>query len=118
MRMSARKQVELEQTPTVTPLCESDPPRFASDALGGRTTLTLVDAHRVEQDVQRALHAVPGAHFGSLVVRRLPDGVCLQGNVEFDLQACDLSEVARGVTGVDTVVNHIVDRSVRPVMPR
>lgn len=118
MQTSAKKHPELDEAPAVTPLCESNPPRFASEALGGRMTLTLVDAHRIEQDVQRALLALTGAHFPSLVVRRLNDGVCLQGYVEFDDQPIDLSAVARSVTGVDSVVNHIVERSIRPVVPR
>jgi len=64
--------------------------------------------HRVEQDVQRELLAHPRFRFSSLVVRRIDDGVCLQGVVESDDNAPDISSIAQRVAGVNQVLNRLV----------
>lgn len=68
--------------------------------------------HRLEQAVQRRLLAQPDLRFASLVVRRIPNGVCLEGVLEQegDLDVCNL---ARTVDGVVAVLNHLVIQ--RPV---
>ncbi|MBS0261868.1 MAG: hypothetical protein JSS02_07915 [Planctomycetes bacterium] len=80
----------------------SAPPRFAYEALGGPA------AHQVEQDVRRVLLSEPTLRFSSLVIRRIADGVCLQGILEADDEAPDVSSVARRVRGVRCVLNHLV----------
>ena len=80
----------------------SSPPRFAFEALRRPAP------HQVEQDVRSALLAEPQFHFATLVVRRIADGVCLQGNLEVDVGAPDVAEVARRVNGVFCVLNHLV----------
>ena len=75
-------------------------------------TSCVVDGrHQIEEDVQRELLAEPKLRFSSLVVRRVPDGVCLEGVLEADDAesatscACGL---ARRVAGVREVLNHLV----------
>lgn len=65
--------------------------------------------HLVEREVQKALLNVPDAHFSSLQVRRLPDGICLTGVVRIDEGADPgLDELACQVAGVTRVLNHLV----------
>jgi osmotically-inducible protein OsmY len=96
MRKTTPKEVSREGT-------GSSPPRFASDALEGLQT-----PHQVELDVQRELLAQPSLHFSSLVVRRINDGVCLQGVLETDAERSDVCRIAQRVTGVRQVLNHLV----------
>jgi hypothetical protein len=65
--------------------------------------------HRLEQAVQRYLLSHPKLRFSTLVIRRIPNGVCLQGVLEdsVDLDVCNL---ARSVAGVNEVLNHLVVR--------
>jgi osmotically-inducible protein OsmY len=81
----------------------SSPPRFASESLSG-----FASPHQVELDVQRALLAQPRLHFSSLVVRRINDGVCLQGVLEADADSPDVCSIAQRVSGVRQVLNHLV----------
>ena len=77
---------------------ENYPPRFASEAV----------PHRIEQEVQRVLLAHPSLRFSSLVIRRLGNGVCLQGVLEVDGESPDVCAVAQRVAGVEKVLNHLV----------
>lgn len=65
------------------------------------------DTRTVERDVRRALVEQPGLKFSSLVVRRVNDGVCLEGVLEVsdDTDVCGL---ARQVAGVDNVINRLL----------
>jgi osmotically-inducible protein OsmY len=81
----------------------SSPPRYASEALEG-----FPSPHQVELDVQRELLAQPSLHFSSLVVRRINDGVCLQGVLETDAESTDVCSIAQRVSGVRQVLNHLV----------
>jgi osmotically-inducible protein OsmY len=72
-------------------------------------------AHRVELDVRRQLLANPRLHFSSLVVRRVRDGVCLEGVVETDERLDDVGRFVGTVAGVNTVLNRLVHR--RPPAP-
>jgi len=88
----------------------SSPPRFASESLDG-----VSSPHRIEQDVQRELLAQPSLHFASLVVRRINNGVCLQGVLEADADSPDVCSIAQRVSGVQNVLNHLVVASARGV---
>ncbi len=79
-------------------------PRFASEAL----EVGFNRGHRIEQEVQRELLAEPGYHFASLVIRRLDNGVCLQGVLEATDDAPDVSSIAQRVSGVAQVLNHLL----------
>ena len=81
----------------------SGPPRFAVDRM------TPVGApHGLECEVQRELLSQPHLRFSSLVVRRLQNGVCLQGVLEADDDAPDVVSVAQRIAGVDQVLNHLL----------
>ena len=82
----------------------SSPPRFASEALPA----AQISPHQVEQDVRRALLSQPNLHFSSLVVRRIADGVCLQGILQTDGETPDVCSIAQRVSGVNCVLNHLL----------
>ena len=82
----------------------SSPPRFASKAIAP----PLVSPHQVEQEVRRALLSQPNLHFSSLVVRRIADGVCLQGILQTDAESSDVCSIAQRVSGVNCVLNHLL----------
>jgi hypothetical protein len=64
--------------------------------------------HALEREVHRRLQSQPGLDIKSLVVRRLPNGVCLEGRIEAENDAVDLRRLMSGLAGVDELVNHIV----------
>jgi len=79
-----------------------------SDMIEAPRSPWCIDAsHRLEQAVQRRLLSNPSLRFSSLVIRRIPNGVCLEGVLEngADLDVCTL---ARSIVGVDEVRNHLV----------
>lgn len=78
---------------------ENYPPQYAFEAL---------EPHRIEQEVQRELLAEPQFRFASLVVRRINDGVCLQGVLETDDNSPDVCSVAQRVAGVQQVLNRLL----------
>ena len=69
-----------------------------------------VGPHQIEEDVQRKLLSYPELQFSSLVIRRTPDGVCLEGVLEVEKDCPDIGRLARGVSGVHEVLNHLVIR--------
>jgi hypothetical protein len=72
--------------------------------------LPRIDApHGLEQAVHRRLRAQPGLRIASLVIRRIPNGVCLEGVLESDTSH-DVCNLVRSVAGVDEVLNHLVVR--------
>ncbi|GAB4159273.1 MAG: hypothetical protein Tsb009_36540 [Planctomycetaceae bacterium] len=52
----------------------------------------------------------PQVHFSSLVVRRIQDGVCLEGFVESDAELAEADRLASQVAGVENVLNRLVVR--------
>ena len=66
--------------------------------------------HQIEEDVQRKLLSYPELQFSSLVIRRIPDGVCLEGVLEVEEDCPDIGRLARSVSGVREVLNHLVIR--------
>ncbi len=64
--------------------------------------------HDVESEVRRELLSTPGVNVSSLVVRRLPNGVCLQGILRFDSQEVDICDSIRRVPGVSHILNQMV----------
>jgi osmotically-inducible protein OsmY len=77
-----------------------DSPRPATDS----------QIERLAQDVRRELLNRPGLQFSSLVVRRVQNGVCLEGVLEANKANEDVCGLARSVAGVDRVLNHLVVR--------
>ncbi len=68
------------------------------------------EPHRVERLVQQHLLSCPDASFSSLVIRRVPNGICLQGVLEADSDIPDVDSLARQVAGVNQVINRLVVR--------
>lgn len=65
---------------------------------------------RLAMDVRRELLSRPGLRFSSLVVRRVQDGVCLQGVLESNQSNDDVCNLAQSAAGVARVLNHLVVR--------
>ncbi len=73
----------------------------------GTVTLPLSQGHDFEVRIRHDLMALPELEFASLVVRRIPDGICLEGVVTATPNA-DVCQLAREVAGVNAVLNHLV----------
>jgi len=67
-------------------------------------------SHDYERDIQRKLQDLPGLHFSSLVVRRLENGICVQGVVEINGPHPDVVQIVREITGAANVVDQLVVR--------
>lgn len=76
----------------------------------------LLHPHRLEQDVRNRLMEEPSLNFTSLVVRRVRDGLCLEGVLEADDED-DASTLVRRVCGATQVLNHLVVHRTRE-LPR
>lgn len=77
--------------------------------------------HQFEQEVRRRLLSEPSLKFSTLVVRRLEDGVCLQGILETDSDGPDVETLAKEVSGVTSVINQLLvtgSLTQRPAHPR
>ncbi|MEX0703655.1 MAG: BON domain-containing protein [Planctomycetales bacterium] len=95
-------------------------PRMTSEGQDGRKSLRADQPHDLaatavaerphdlEHAVRRELLSQPGLRFSSLVVRRLPNGVCLEGVLEAEDDSPDIRSLVRRVAGVDQVLNHLV----------
>ena len=66
--------------------------------------------HAMEANVRRKLLSEVGLNFSSLVVRRIPNGVCLEGVLEVGDRDIDVTSMARLVAGVEEVQNHLLVR--------
>ena len=64
--------------------------------------------HAIETAVRRKLACQDGVHFFDLVVRRVPDGVCLEGVMRSDHDCPDIGDVVREIAGVERVINHLL----------
>ena len=70
----------------------------------------LAHPHRLEQDIRHQLMLESNLNFTSLVVRRINNGVCLEGVLETDDDSCDVENVVRRVADVQNVLNCLVVR--------
>lgn len=68
------------------------------------------ESHDFERDIQRRLLETPGLHFSSLIVRRIDDGICVQGILEISGPHIDIGKVVRDISGVENVVNQVLVR--------
>ncbi len=71
--------------------------------------------HQVEEEVRRQLLSDPNLHFSDLVIRRLPDGVCLEGFLDVNCDSGHISDLAQRVAGVETVLNRLINCPAPPV---
>ena len=77
--------------------------RLASD-----DATTALATHRFEHSLRRKLLSQPGMRFSSLVIRRLRDGICLEGTLQVDDGATDVGGTLKKVCGVQRLLNHLV----------
>jgi hypothetical protein len=93
---------------TFDPL-EEDTPRGSRNPSEETSRCHVAAPHRLEQTVQRYLLSHPDLRFSTLVIRRIPNGVCLEGVLESSANL-DICGLARSVAGVNEVLNHLVVR--------
>ena len=65
-------------------------------------------AHQLEAEVRRALGLAEGLEIGSLVIRRLPNGICLEGVIRVASDDFDVVRAVREIDGIGEVVNRLV----------
>ena len=109
--MRRRSENCTEESAALAPLLADEEP--SSLQVG-----TIDSPHWIEFEVHNRLTSVPGLHFSSLVIRRIQNGVCLEGVLESDEDDTDVCDVARSVAGVESVLNHLVVRRRRTVPPK
>ena len=110
MRQWTRNENSLRRVPVVEIESTVD---VTDDPHGGVATLSPDDSvmrhpHRLEQDVRNRLMEEPDLHFTSLVVRRMQDGLCLEGVLETDDEVDEVAVLVRHLCGVSNVVNNLV----------
>ena len=76
------------------------PTGFATDPVQGS-----------EADIRRRLLAEEGLIFSSLVVRRVADGICLEGVLEIEADDIDVNAAAVRIIGKTALRNHLVVRN-------
>jgi hypothetical protein len=91
-----------------SPLAWDDPVPSGSSAAVVAPEAIDDQPHAIEWAVRRELACQEGIHFRDLVVRRLQDGVCLEGVMETDDGGVDLADVVRKIAGVERVINHLL----------
>jgi hypothetical protein len=74
----------------------------------------VTEPHELERTVLHELLAQPAVAFPSLVVRRTPDGLCLQGVMECEDSGIDVCSIVRRVAGVERVLSQLVVHSASP----
>ncbi|MEX0717684.1 MAG: BON domain-containing protein [Planctomycetaceae bacterium] len=93
----------------------------SAESIGNEPHFTASEAtavaespHDLELAIRRELLSQSGLKFSSLVVRRIPKGVCLEGVLEADDGSPDIGGLVRRVAGVDKVLNHLVTHCPSP----
>lgn len=72
------------------------------------SSVAVSSPHSLESLVRRKLLAQAEFTFSSLVVHRIPNGVCLEGVLQSADCGADVSKTALGVDGVSEVQNHLL----------
>ena len=65
-------------------------------------------SHQLATDVRKALMTEDGLDIASLVVRRIPNGVCLEGVIHVHGDDVDVCRAIRKLDGVGEILNHLV----------
>ena len=63
---------------------------------------------QLETEVRNALSAADGVDIGGLVVRRLSNGICLEGVIRVSSDDFDVCSAVREIDGVGEIVNHLI----------
>jgi hypothetical protein len=94
--------------PPITPRFGAPQFSVSETTVASDSSLRMTTPHAVEREVHRRLLAHPGIKLQSLVVRKTPAGVCLEGRAEVLEPELDLSAVLTDIEGVDEVINHLM----------
>lgn len=70
--------------------------------------------HHVESIVREMLLRMPDVTFSNLVVRRVPNGVCLEGRMQTHSETPDVCRLLRQVHGVQQVLNRLTVEHEQP----
>ena len=79
--------------------------------MAAKTNATAIpsrSSHQLEAEVREALSSADGVDVGGLMVRRLPNGICLEGVVRVSSDDFDVCSAVREIEGVGEIVNHLV----------
>lgn len=93
---------------------EETVPTSAAESQTTQIPTPAYEPHNLERAVRRRLISEPGFEFSSLVVRRLNDGVVLEGVLEADADLDDIDRLAGAVEGVNRVLNRLVIKRPAP----
>lgn len=97
---------------------------LAESPSGSETVICSADdsvwfhPHRLEQDVRNQLMSEPGLNFSSLVVRRIENGLCLEGVLETSDSRMDVERMVKRIAGVQNVLNCLVVRHSHDIPPK
>ncbi|MEZ6047693.1 MAG: hypothetical protein R3C11_19360 [Planctomycetaceae bacterium] len=69
-------------------------------------------AHSIEREVHHALLTTPGLKIHSLVIHRIPDGICLDGTIELEQPLDNPCELITALIQKEVGVNRVVNRMV------
>ena len=64
--------------------------------------------NQLASEVRRALLSEDGLDIASLVVRRVPNGVCLEGVIRVNGDDVDVCRAVRKLAGIGEILNHLV----------
>ena len=86
-------------------------PEFPAAAVAppaAQTATLPLPGHSFEARIRHDLMACSELQFSSLVVRRIPDGICLEGVVSTAEDRHGVCQLVRELAGVNAVLNHLV----------
>lgn len=86
-------------------------PTPTENRLSGRVSEVLFgmdSPHQMERDLRRNLLSQPKLKFSSLVIRRIDNGICLEGVMEAEDGGPDLCSLVQQVAGVERVINQVM----------
>lgn len=101
-------RTQLSQNPSASDESQTASPDRSSDSA---STEMPNEPHALERTVLHALLAQTKLRIEALVVRRMPDGLCLQGVLQCEDSGIDVVSIVRRVAGVERVLNQLVMRS-------
>lgn len=102
----ARRKARLESVQAQAATTVSEDRELNAVAVRSTTRSEICSPHGFEQQVRFELESEH--RFSSLVVRRIPGGVCLQGVIDVDDSLPDVDSLARRIAGVERVLNQLV----------
>ena len=103
-----KRSFHAESPVPIAPMAMDDPVPAGSSISIVRPMTDEPDPHAIEREVRKRLASADGIRFMELVVRRLPNGVCLDGVVHTDGECPDIAGVVRQIVKVDQVINHLL----------